>query len=244
MISIVGNIKIDEKDEARVKYLIACIRSFAFLKGRAEFILSIENSTLEFENMIKKTMTETGLAWQYFILSRLSYGEKYCHLLTKAKYDFILNFMEDHFCVCDDADKFIAMLQTAQQWHVDIIKATFFQVEQNSIKDANITYFQRNEFGASFWNMKEEFAEYCKFYNSRYYIGVNFITTKEFAFKFWNRDCGNRPHEYEIPGFDFAWMHKVMIPSFEVLAAVDDDHGADNSCLLKRNEEKFKEIYE
>lgn len=88
-------------------------------------------------------------------------------------------------------------------------------------------------------NSMENYTDYQKYYKSRYYIGVNFITTRKFAERFWNRDCGPRPHEYEVCFYDKEWLHNVMIPSFELMAAVDDPHGEDGSHLLARREDKW-----
>jgi hypothetical protein len=169
------------------------------------------------------------------------YGEKYIEVLNYSDTPYILNFMEDHFCVLDDKRIMEKLLWNMREYKADVCRSTFFQIELNSIKTIKPLY--EDDICFIYRNTEENFNEYKKYYGSRYYIGCNFITTRDFALRFWGRP-GQRPHDYEIKDYSKEWGHTIMIPKVEILAPIDDDHGEDGSCLLKRNEPKFRRIYD
>ena len=78
-----------------------------------------------------------------------------------------------------------------------------------------------------------------------YYIGNNGIFGKSFGKKYFSRRVENKykPHYFEIKRYDELFKHNLMIPKKEILCAIDDDHGAKDSCLLNRNELKWNEIH-
>lgn len=245
MISIIGNIKIDFNNKLRVKGLIACLRSLKFLGDKAQIIINIEHGDPELMQLASDELDKVGadniLCASDIALDHLSYGKIYMRLLQHAKYPFIMNFIEDHFCVLDDAEWLEDMLIDMTEHGIDVCKASFHQIEQTSV--LNIWGRDKTHWG-QYWTMNEpRYADYCRAYGERYFLGVNFITTKEFALKFWNRDCGKTPHGYELARYDPAWEHTVMVPDREILAAVDDGHGEWGSNLLARQDKKFWEIY-
>lgn len=244
-LSIVGNIKIDESKPERIDYLRCVIRSFAFLKGYCEFILNFEGCSTPVIKLIMEELYATGISHQVFFVNGNKYGNMYCHLLRLAKNNFVLNFMEDHFCLPSDPVVIFDLLTEMEDNRVDVLKATFFKVEQNSI--ANVSGSKVTALGTIFLNDKERFEQYCMHYGLRYYLGVNFITTRDFALKFWDREIeSNRPHEWEIAKFDAEFLHTVMVPRFPLLEAIDDDHGEPSTALLNRVPKcyKFENIYQ
>jgi hypothetical protein len=243
MISIVGNIKLDESKPERIKYLLACIKSYDFIGHISHFALNLDSPSPHLFGVVNETLRASG---HRFILTASkpgSYGETYSYLLRADPTSrFVINFMEDHFMVIDDADKFEGLLNTMTRTGADICASTFFPCEQKSA--AGLREYFKTPLGLVYENSMENYTDFQKHYGSRYYIGVNFVTTRKFAERFWNRDCGHRPHEYEISFYDKEWLHTMMIPGFEIMASVDDPHGEEGSNLLARNEPKWKKIFE
>lgn len=248
MLDIVGHIQIDETNPDRVRYLIACIRSYAFLKNDCKFILNLDNPSQKLFNLIKKELTDGGFDFE---LSKTfysnHYGQTYCKLLEECENEYVLNFIEDAFMM-EDMDFTMACYLSDMDFNkIDILKTCFFRVEQNSSKTLNEINTNISDLadGKMFTNHSSNFIEYQKFYGTRYYIGVNFLTTLQFAKRFWGRDIKTkRPHEYEIVAYDENWIHNVMIPNTEMLAAIDDPHGEVGTDLLSRSEPKFNKIWE
>jgi hypothetical protein len=242
MISIVGFLKLDSTKPERLNYLIATIKSFYFIKN-VEFIIALDSPTKEETNKVIKELKDSNVEYLFKAINNYTdYGKVYCDLLKEAKYHFVLNLIEDHFCICDDIQYITNLLITMDKYDASICKATFNQIELNS--SHTITPIYNDEEFFVFDNNQQNHTEYEKFYKSRYYIGVNFITTKSFALNFWNRLLGKRPHEYEISPYNENWKHICLIPKKEILASIDDAHGEAGTELLSRNDEKFKKIYD
>lgn len=241
MLDIVGNLKIDETKPERVDYFIACMKSWEFFREHCRFYLNFENASDDFLRLVKRAIEECKYDGFVSSVSEKVYGKAYCELMDRGNNPFVLNFIEDHFTLIDDAETMSRILNTMKELKVDVLKTSFFQIEQNSrntVKGATTM-----EHGKVFRMNEENHKEYGKHYGSRFYLGVNFLTTRDFAYKFWNRNMGHRPHEYEIGVYSKEWEHTCMIPAMEIQCAVDDDHGEENTCLLKRNEEKWNRIY-
>lgn len=240
MIDVIGLICIDETKKERIDYLIASIRSYAFLKDCCKFILCMENCSEQLYGKVNDELKTIGFDFKLIKGdSGKSYGQQYVELLQHGKNDFVINFMEDQFMVCNNVEQ-LKQLLNEMRGHTDICKCSFYSIEQNS--SGSIVPIKTTGAGKFFVNHDLNFARYKAYYGNRYYIGVNFLTSTKFAMKFWSRDCGKRPHEYEIQGFDEAWLHQCVIPGFELQAAIDDDHGDENSCLIRRKEKKFNHI--
>ncbi|HRH57825.1 MAG TPA: hypothetical protein PLS10_09240 [Chitinophagales bacterium] len=238
MVSIVGNIKIN--DAIRLKYLECTLKSYAFLKD-FKLILNIDTDC---KTLDKITELVKKIGFKNFELSNESgnYGEVYCRLLEQTKSHWIINLIEDHFCLLNNELAFLTLLNEASSNNVDVIKSSFWQIEKNSSKEI-FGHYDTN-YGLVFDNNKTNHNLYQKYYGSRYYIGVNFITTLEFAKRFWSREFETqRPHEFEISKFDSNFNHICMIPNIEIHASIEDNHGENKTCLLERNERKFWEIY-
>lgn len=251
MLDIIGNIKVDESKPERVKSLFACLRSYEFLKDVANFQFTLVDAS---PALIERFAQECKQLWYKFVVHEYywqsrSYASQYLCMLQYAQNPYVLNFMEDQFMLCDSVAYMEVLLLFMKKHNVDLLKTSFFQVEQNScqdIQEISGTEYElfKNLYGKIFVNNEENFKRYQKYYGTRYYIGVNFLTTRDFAFKFWSRDLGPRPHEYEIVSGSEKWLHTAMIPKFEVQAAVDDDHGEPGTCMLARKEPKFLKLYD
>lgn len=243
MISIVGNIKIDESKPERIKYLVACIRSYLFLKDNCEFIIGLTSPSENLRLLVYQELIPFNGKLICFDQPNTSYGHNYCNLLRWTRSGYVLNFMEDQFMVCDSIHKIQNIIGIMSEYTVDICKASFWQVERNSISNIKTGY---KSLGGEFVfiNNFGNFKLYQEYYRRRYYIGCNFLTTKKVAFEFWNRNLGHKPHVYEVVNFDSKWLHTAMVPGEELQAAIDDDHGELNTCLLKRdNCKKWNEIW-
>lgn len=238
MLDIIGNIKIDLANHTRINYLIACLKSWDFFKDHCRIFLLIEGANTELTDRLNKEVPGT-----YLIPSddkKLSYGKKYVDLLSLSERPFVLNFIEDHFTLIDDKDFMLGLLNCMKEKGVDVLKSSFFQIEQNSSK--TLKRYSDTEYGRIFLHDERNHEEYQRHYVNRYYMGVNFITTRAFALKFWDRDMGNTPHPYELSSYSREWEYRCMIPSREIQCAVEDNHGEDGTCILMRKEEKWDRI--
>lgn len=241
MLDIIGNLKIDESKPNRVDYFLACLRSWAFFKDHCSVYLNLDSASDDLLRQVKRVYEECGYSGKVETITSDNYGQVYCGLINAGQNKFVLNFIEDHFAVINEPARMAAILGEMLDHQVDVLKATFFQVEQTSLQQVKGT---DTDHGRVFKMNSANHHAYGMPYGGRYMIGVNFLTTRDFALRFWNRDCGHRPHEYEIGQFSSQWEHTCMIPSIELLAAVEDDHGADGSCLLKRSEPKWAYVFE
>lgn len=236
MISIVGNIKIN--DLQRLKYLKATLWSFELLK-EYQLLLNIDCDCITLDEI---TVEVEKIGFKNYQLSNESgnYGEIYCKLLYLVKSDYVINFFEDHFLLLDDKKQLESILMDMKINKVDVCKSSFWQIEQNS----KTTIYKIQKENCIFINDLSNFNQYQKYYGSRYYLGTNFITTLEFAKRFWNRKFNsNRPHEWEIAKFSKEFEYICMLPDIEIMCAIDDEHGEIGTSLLERKEYKFWNIY-
>lgn len=236
MISIVGNIKINNLQ--RLKYLKTTLWSFELLK-EYQLLLNIDCDCITLDE-ITTEVEKIGFN-NYQLSNELgNYGEIYCKLLYLVNSDYVINFFEDHFLLLDDKKQLESILMDMKINKIDVCKSSFWQIEQNS----KTTIYKIQKENCIFINDLSNFNQYQKYYGSRYYIGVNFITTLEFAKRFWNRKFNsNRPHEWEIAKFRKEFEHTCMLPDIEIMCAIDDEHGEIGTSLLERKEDKFWNIY-
>lgn len=236
MISIVGNIKIN--DLQRLKYLKTTLWSFELLK-EYQLLLNIDCNCITLDEI---TVEVEKIGFKNYQLSNESgnYGEIYCKLLYLVKSDYVINFFEDHFLLLDDKNQLESILMDMKINKVDVCKSSFWQIEQNS----KTTIYKIQKENCIFINDLSNFNQYQKYYGVRFYIGTNFITTLEFAKRFWNRKFNsNRPHEWEIAKFSKEFEYICMLPDIEIMCAIDDEHGEIGTSLLERKEYKFWNIY-
>lgn len=239
MIDIVANLKIDESKPERFNYFLACIKSLEYLTPQtgAKFIFNLEGISDQLFAQTKSLFDYLKVDYSLTRISLGDYGTTYTELLKKSDNQFVMNFIEDHFSMISDSDVLTGILDSMKRYGIDICKATFFQIEQNSTKTLRL--FNEDQYGKYFMNDMYNHNEYQRYYGKRYYIGVNFITTRPFAERFWNRKLSKRPHEHEVVNYDPKWLHKCMIPNIEILCAIDDNHGEQGTRLLDRKDERF-----
>src|SRR5258708_19720138 len=97
MLDVVGNIKVAEDNPERIKYLIACIRSFEFLKDHCRFVLNMEGASeplmaaleVELEEFDHTLINDTALV----------YAELYSNLLAASHSPFFLTFFTYPFLI-------------------------------------------------------------------------------------------------------------------------------------------------
>lgn len=247
MIDIIGNIKVDENNPDRVRYLLASIKSLEFLKDMGKFVLYMEFPTMNLCEMVRGMLNKCGFNYTFIPeFKKMTYGEIHRMLINNPPKQnrYFLNFEEDHFCVLDDAEYMRKVIEVAAKENTDLIKATFHEVESISAKYVSAKHHYGNvnlgEIGKT-WRMDE--TEYTAYQHkwTRFYIGTNHIWNRDFALNFYNRP-GKRPHDYEIGQYDKRYEHNAMLTTKEILCSIDDDHDAENSCLLKNPQPKWTRI--
>ncbi|MDD5013496.1 MAG: hypothetical protein PHW73_00155 [Atribacterota bacterium] len=246
LLDIIGFIKIDPYDELRVKFLKATIDSYRFLGVKANKILYID---CNYHYTMLKELYNEFPDWVFLAPDiGLTYGQMYLKLLRLTKTNYVLNFLEDHFMLCNDIYKITGILHEMDVWNINVLKTSFYKININSVNGISMFNFlnvRKIHSGYIYLNNQENFNLYQKHYGKRYYLGVNTLMTKQFAVKFWERNIqSKRPHEYEITNFDSNFIHYAMVPAFEIQCAIDDDHGEPGTCLMHRNEPKFLEARE
>lgn len=254
MIDIIGFIKVDESKPERINQLIACIRSYKFLAGAgvhdmepATITIAMDKPSVELVNMVSKEVDDLGFVKELSTVISVSfnkvvqYGKIYKQLIEKySKNDFVINFMEDQFMVIDSKADLAIIVSRMGELKVDVCRSSFYAIENKCMDHFISTNKVRT---VAYHNSEALHNIYQEPYKKRYWLGVNFITTKTYALKFWDRDCGAKPHDYELVNYDESLKHIVMVPPVEIQAAVDDDHDEPGTCLLQRNDAKFNSLY-
>lgn len=241
MIDIVGCIKLDTTKPERLTYLIACIRSLYEFKSISSFILSLHNDEPVLYDIIR---TELRCFENHVLVkgdNNISYGDEMLRLIAMGNHNnnFVLNFMEDHFTLCS-AQQLFEFCSHMQLLNAQVCRCTFNEIEYKcaaNVKDAHV-----DDLGIVYEHNAQTHIEFQKPYGTRYFLGVNFITTKQFAQHFWARQLGSKPHYYELPLPVEYYFHTCFVPSKPIQAAIDDDHGEPGSSLLSSNNALFKSV--
>lgn len=169
------------------------------------------------------------------------FGKRFIELMDRGENDYVMFYIEDALMVLDNGDVLKRLIEAMKISGAEVMKASFHQIELNSIK--NITPCYEDEYSFVYDNTPENHKKYCEYYGSRYYLGLNGIFEKNFLRRLLQRTKSYRPHEMELPHYDKNFAHKVLVPKVEVLASIDDGHGLEGSQLLKRNDTKFWNLY-
>jgi len=70
---------------------------------------------------------------------------------------------------------------------------------------------------------------------SCFFVGTNALFSREFALAFWTRPIfSGRPHSFELYDPPDGASLRLVLPSFEVLRPIDDDHGIKGSCCRRQ----------
>jgi len=233
MFDIVGNIKI--ADKTRLGYALATIRSFLFVKNDIGFYLNV-NCDGETRERIVNEMSSYPTHSVSFDSGR--FNSLYCKLLNKCNHDYVLHFEEDHFCICDSRKLMKMIIATAKAYNVDLIKATFFELEKDCYRLMS-DVIKENEYCKIIENTPKNFRA-SKHHTMRYYIGNNCFFKKKFALKYWSQDKDTeKPHSFERKDYEARFHHVLMIPKIEILTPIDDDHKTGGSCLLNKPNDKW-----
>jgi hypothetical protein len=244
-LDIIGNIKLDETKPERIRYCLACIESLLFLRNHCKFILNLDSPSPELFKQILNKLRACRFDFDLMETKaelNQNYGEKYCFLLGESNADYILNFHEDHFTVCNDLTEMSRLLKASKNFNASVIRCSFNAIEKRSC--ANIKSIYNGNDLCVFEMNWENFPKFRYNEYQRYFWGTNAILTKEFAQKIWDRKFNSlRPHEWEISGYNEELKHICVVPQFEIQASIDDPHGEENSHLLARQEHKFWTIY-
>lgn len=248
MIDIIGNIRIDETKLERVKYFVATLISFRTLfAGGANMYLSFSDPGPKMERLIQKLVKEFPI--HIVAPSAISFGATIQKSLAEATAKnpdrkFYIHFEEDHFLELENITRLIDMIKHMQDNQIQLCRASFHKIEMESQRyvESGKTISDHG------YHFDMNWINYCAFQGEwmggRYFIGTNCIFSRTFAWKFWdktaNGDISQRPHDYERPQFEEALMHRVIIPKFEILRSLDDDHGLMGSSMTLNPSQKYK----
>lgn len=212
MIDIIGNIVI--KNEIRDKYFNASLHSLCHLTDCVNAV----NITIDSDKTHHEIMFPA---------------------ISKSTSPYFLNFEEDHFCVWESPELFKALINTCAQHNADVIRASFFDIENQCANHVKNVIFENNLvkiFRMNYANFQEFQKPYI-----RYYLGTNCIFKTDYAKQLFAR-TGNRPHDFELEKFIVDFEYTCAVPKIELLRAIDDDHGLDNTCMLKKPTQNFLDL--
>ena len=246
--NIIGCIKLDTSNPERIKWFFASLMA---LGVGHQYSMAIDGDD-EFKNKFMPAGCEADWITK-FSKDRLfhvfdkeySYGQhqsaniKLLHKLYPNN-KYTLNFEEDHFYVQENDNSLEQLLLTCNCFNVDVIRASFIQVE-NLSTDA-VKLMHEDEYCRIF-RMNKDNHELFQHKWPRFYLGTNCIFRNEYAVKFYNKP-GVRPHDYELPDYSSGMEYICCVPKFEILRSIDDDHDMPNSCMLKDKTDKWITFYD
>ncbi len=236
---VVGNIRL--ATETRLTYLLATIRSMepiAPLVGR--FLLNVENGRFLL-TPLRRLLREVG--FRDVEVSRVAgaaYGDVYRGLLARTTSDVVMHFEEDHCCVVEDAAAMAALLELVRAVRADVVPVTFHRLYQERF--AALECEEWRACGRVYpWDaaaLARARAAAPAGRPTAYFVGTNALFSRGYAVAFWGREiAGSRPHGFELVEAPVGMRLRVVVPGFEVLRAVDDEHGlAGSSCLVAKGE--------
>lgn len=173
--------------------------------------------------------------------SNLYHGSQMLVNIGESKSNYLMNFEEDHFCVCNEENKLNKLLEICDAYKVDVIKSSFCYIENVSAKNVTGVTFE-NDLVKIFRMNYDNFMEFQKPYIERYYLGTNCIFQREYAKRFFSQKIAPKPHDYEIRSFFIDYEYMCAVPKFEILRAIDDDHGEPNTCMINNPTQQFLEL--
>lgn len=251
MLSAISNVKINEANPEQILDFLCCLKSIQSIDTITESIINIEDASDEFFSNLEKfarTSLKNTTVFSYGNKTHNSFGEIYLqlidHLPDKTKY--IINVESDHFCMIDSMNpiskEFIYLLE---KHNVDVIRSSFNKIENISTDGvSNLLY--ENHLVRIFQMNPDNYQKFQHKY-PRYYIGTNCIFKKDFAKKLFSQDVSSnpnfspfKPHAYEIPTYNEAFSHVLLVPKFELLSPMfDENHGETNISVKIRKPEYY-----
>ena len=225
----------------RLKYFLAVMKSLEGLKDVSGIYINIENGKY-LNSALTKYLKRLGFKTVVLTSDKGKYGELYCGMIRRSKSEYILNVEDDHFCMIEDTKSLEKLIENASRLKTEIIPTTFYKMLLKRYTVLNPTFEDM----------------FCKnyAYNSKAFdlmgdgdedivCGNNCIFSREFALRHWGMGHGGpRPHPFEEKRKNLKEEHlQLMMPQFEILRPIDDDHGEDNTCCLANPQEKWTDIY-
>lgn len=232
MMQIIGNIKIESYK--RLRYMVASVIS---MSGPPIWI-NVETGP-SMQRVIRKSIRMAS-PFALITFDNIPYRNMMFKLIDGCQYKYLLNFEEDHFMNID-LRLLDPLMRMAEKFNVDVIRASFNEIEQNSAE--GVECIHEDGICKIFRMNPGNFNKFQKHYKKRYFLGTNCVFKQEFALRFYDR-AGNRPHDYELAEYDERFEHICMVPKIKMLSSIDDDHGEPNTCLESTPTVKFKQCME
>lgn len=252
MIDIIGNIRIDESKPDRVKYFVATLISFRTLfAANAVMYLSVQDPGPKMQRLLQKLVKEFPI--HLIPPSPTSFGATMQNALAEATAKnpdrkFYIHFEEDHFLELSNATLLLNLLEYMKENNAKVCRASFHKIELGSQR--YVEYGKTiSDHGYLFeMNWQNYMAFQGEWMGGRYFIGTNCIFSRSFAWKLWSSTAdgktSQKPHDYERSQFEEALIHNVIIPKFEILRSLDDDHGLVGSSMTLNPSVKYKSCME
>lgn len=158
---------------------------------------------------------------------------------NRYPHGFFLNYEEDHFCVLQDKQKLIDLLHVCKQYNVDAIRASFHRVEMDCARHVHNILFE-DDTVKIFRMTAHNFEAFCKPYK-RFYLGTNCIFSFDYGKRFFSNEAA-RPHDCELRFYQSDMEYICAVPKFEILRPIDDDHGAENTCMINKPTPYFAKL--
>ena len=238
-LDIVGNIKI--MSPLRLKYFLAVLKSIECLKDVSGVYINIENGKYLI-NPLCSYLQNIGFKTIVLTCDKGKYGELYCGMIRHSKSEYIINIEDDHFCMVNDTKALGKLIENAIQLKTEIIPTTFYKQLQKRysvltpvFEDAFCKDYAYNSIA---FDLMGDTGESIV-------VGNNCIFQRDFALRHWGMGhAGPRPHPFEEKRKNLTEQQlQLMMPSFEILRPIDDDHGEKDSCCLAHPDEKWHSVF-
>ena len=238
-LDIVGNIKI--MSPLRLKYFLAVLKSIECLKDVSGIYLNIENGKYLI-NPLTAFLTKLGFKTIILTCDKGKYGELYCGMICRSQSEYILNIEDDHFCMIHNTVDLEKLIANASRLKTEIIPTTFFKQLQS--RYSVLTPLFEDDCCKDFAYNTSAFDKMNDTGES-IVVGNNCIFQRDFALRHWGMGHGgSRPHPFEERRKNLKEQHlQLMMPKFEILRPIDDDHGEKDSCCLANPEEKWNDVF-
>lgn len=239
-LDLVGNIKI--MSPLRLKYFLAVLKSLECFKNNSGIYLNIENGKWII-SPLRSYLKSLGFEKIYLSAEKGDYGNIYCSLINLCDSEYIMNIEDDHFCMVDNTEKLLRVISIAAQHKTEIIPATFFKLLTNTYNVLQPFY---NDELCNIYTYNSDTFNNLDFTEDSIVVGNNCIFHRAFALRHWDMGyTSRRPHPFEELRRNLKEEHlRLMMPKFELLRPVDDDHGIENSCCIKNNDSrKWNQVF-
>jgi hypothetical protein len=238
-IDIVGNIKI--MSPLRLRYFLAVMKSLECLNKISDIYLNIENGKYIIKPL-RRYLRSLGFEKIYLECSKGNYGDIYCSLIRRTSSQYILNIEDDHFCMLDETAKLEKIIEVALKHKTEIIPTTFFKMLTENYSILNPFYSDEL---CKIYAYNSETFDKLGYGDNDIVVGNNCIFSREFALRHWGMEHeSHRPHPFEEQRKNLQEEHlQLMMPKFEILRPIDDDHGVKDSSCIANPGEKWNGVF-